>query len=196
MFTDTRQNVSRNNRYGGMTLLGGSKIYWHLKDRILHPVEYFFINGWDDDVEIEDIHRPPSNLLAALTASNGCTGGTASGPARKRTRTNMGPVGRGSVPFGAKAVELCGNAMTMPDLASILVPAIFASQPQQDPLFEHQASAFAGPAVAYSGGKQLSFDLMMPEEEIAEFLEAETSPNDDNAFDEDGEDNADDGEQL
>ena len=89
--------------------------------------------------------------------------------------------------------------MTMPDLASILVPAIFASQPQQDPLFERQASAFAGPPTAgpqYSGGQQLSFDLMMPEEEIAEFLEAEASTNGDNAFDEDGEDNADDGEQL
>ena len=153
-------------------MLGGSKIYWHYADRVLHPIEYFFINGWDDDISVADIHRPPSPELSALLSptSSSCHPDAQQPRPQKRTRTmpNKGPTGRGHLPFASKCVDLAGNAMTMPDLASILIPCIYASQPVGDPLFEGQPGDVEDfPA---QGGKQQSFDLMLPDQELVSLL--------------------------
>lgn len=112
LVADIRQESGRQLTGGAATLLTGSRIYSYFLDRCLIAEEHYSVLGWGFDIQIESIAAadPLQRAVAACPA--------APGPAAKRRR--------GKAPdYQNKAVELAGNAMVLPDLASICIPLTY-----------------------------------------------------------------------
>ena len=188
-FTDTSQHEDRNIRKGGVTLLSSSRVYDHYRDRILHPKEYFYLNGWGDDIAIDEIHFTIPGLRELIASTDPKAQrrrlqqviakkaarrlkGLPSSPKRmprkaKATDSQAGSRswhGKGPLPYFRAAVDLAGNGMTLYDLSAVMIPLLCAAGDDIG-LFEHPPVApsdYQQMSRHINMGTHISFSVMLP----------------------------------
>ena len=115
----------------------GSRIYHYESDRCLVAEEHFAFQGWGRDIRLQDINQKVFPEEDAME----------SGQHGKKKRR------RGQLKGYEKlATDLAGNGMTLPDLASFLLPLlysletdIFSATPDCDRLFAEPVSGSPRP---------------------------------------------------
>ena len=107
-------------------------------DRCLVPEEHFAFQGWGRDIKLQDINQ---KVFSAEDAMESGQQGK-----KKRRRSQL----RG---YERLATDLAGNGMTLPDLASYLLPLLysletdmFSAPPDWDRLFAETASSSQRPS--------------------------------------------------
>ncbi len=67
--TDMRKSVYHNAANGHVTLQGNTRAYLHFKDRSMPALEYALHQGWGEEVDLDDIHKPMPTLKALAKAA-------------------------------------------------------------------------------------------------------------------------------
>ena len=105
LFCDIRHNEAFQMASGTASMLTSSRLYHYASDRCLIAEEHMYIQGWGHGIRVQDVNRKVVSVY------------NDDGPSTKKARLPL---------YSNKVTDLAGNGMTLPDLASFLVPLIYS----------------------------------------------------------------------